>query len=133
MAGQREHMAGGTPMVQEHLEGNMRFHDVLRDEYLFNGVLIRTSTKEVRITVTSGADGDGGEPLLSTDRGTIVFVWNVIQELRRQQYRQTPPRSVPKPASAETAFLEKCSYCGGEGFVHVWDALAECAVCKGTG
>lgn len=120
-------------MGHEQLEGHMRFHDVLRDEYLYNGVLIRTSTKEGYLTVTNGIDGAEGELIATTDRNVILFLWNTIKALRRQQYRQTPPKSTPKPTYSGPAMLEACPNCGGEGFVCVWDVLAECAVCKGTG
>lgn len=117
---------------REHLEGNMCFHDVLRDEYIYNGVVIRTSTKQVPLAIASGTDGEEGEALVTTDRETILFVWNLIQALRSQQYRQTPPKAAPKPV-VDPEMLRSCRKCGGEGVVHVWDVIAECAICRGTG
>ena len=123
---------GVNMAATEHLSGHVQFHDVLRDQYLYNGVVIRTSTSEARLTVASGVDGVEGESLVSGERETILFLWNVIQALRRQQYRQSPPRGAPKPG-VDAEQLRPCRNCGGEGYVHVWDVIAECAVCRGTG
>lgn len=113
----------------ERLSGPVQFHDVLRDKYLYNGVVIRTSTREARLTVTSGADG---ESFVSRERETILFLSNVIRAQRQQQYRQSPPKKgTNRGVDAEP--LHPCLNCGGEGYVHVWDVIAECAVCRGTG
>lgn len=119
--------------MQEHLAGHASFHDKLRDQYLYNGVLVRTSTKEARLTITNGMGSDKGETLVTTERETILFLWNWIQAMRRQQYRQSPAHAVPKPKTAEAEALEPCPFCKGDGFIPVWDTLAECAVCHGTG
>jgi len=74
-----------------------------------------------------------GETLTTLKQESILFLWHWKQAMRRQQYRQAPARPAPKPVAPDADTFEPCPFCGGDGAIPVWDVLAECAVCRGTG
>ena len=84
--------------MREEVSGTTQLHDTLRDEYWYNGITFRTSEAGATILIDDGLVGKV-EALHYGERSIVLAIVEILRLCRRTQYRQSPPRPVPKPGA----------------------------------